>query len=98
MTQIASINNPSSPASPTTTEAGRAGEAGFSKSLEQALEQVSQLQSDAETGVSDVLQGKGGDVHSAVLAVAKADLAFELMVQVRNKIVEAYQEISRLSF
>ena len=42
--------------------------------------------------------GTGEDVHSAMIAIEKADLAFQLMVQVRNKIVQAYQEISRMPF
>lgn len=98
MTPISSVTNLGSTAPSSAAGSTAAGEAGFSKSLEQVLEQVSQLQTDAEAGVADVLQGKSGDVHSAIVAVQKADLAFEMMVQVRNKIVEAYQEISRLNF
>jgi flagellar hook-basal body complex protein FliE len=45
-----------------------------------------------------MLSGNGQDVHSAMIAVQKADLAFELMVEMRNKIVSAYQEISRIPF
>lgn len=37
-------------------------------------------------------------LHSAMIAVEKADLSFQLMMQVRNKIVSAYQEISRMQF
>ena len=45
-----------------------------------------------------VLEGTGTDVHKAVIAVEKADLSFQLMLQVRNKIVAAYQEVERLQF
>jgi flagellar hook-basal body complex protein FliE len=48
--------------------------------------------------VAGVLAGNGADVHSALIAVEKADLSFQLMMQVRNKIVSAYQEISRMQF
>jgi flagellar hook-basal body complex protein FliE len=44
------------------------------------------------------LTGKGEDVHAATLAVEQASLAFDLMLQVRNKVVGAYQEISKLQF
>jgi len=44
------------------------------------------------------LSGEGGDVHTAMIAVEKADLSFQLMMQVRNKVVQAYQEISRMQF
>jgi flagellar hook-basal body complex protein FliE len=45
-----------------------------------------------------MLSGNGQDIHSTMIAVQKADLAFELMVEMRNKIVSAYQEISRIPF
>jgi flagellar hook-basal body complex protein FliE len=66
--------------------------------LRGAVDQVNQLQSDASTKVSSMLSGNGQDIHSTMIAVQKADLAFELMVEMRNKIVSAYQEISRIPF
>jgi flagellar hook-basal body complex protein FliE len=66
--------------------------------LHGAVDQVNQLQSEASVKVSGMLTGNGEDVHSAMIAVQKADLAFELMVEMRNKIVSAYQEISRIPF
>jgi len=59
---------------------------------------MGELQSQAESKVAGVLEGSGADVHSALIAVEKADLSFQLMMQVRNKIVSAYQEISRMQF
>ncbi len=70
----------------------------FYKTLESAIDKVQDLQSSAEQQVSDVLQGNGKDLHAALIAVEKADLSFQLMMQVRNKIVQAYQEISRMPF
>jgi flagellar hook-basal body complex protein FliE len=70
----------------------------FLSVLRGAVDQVSQLQSEAGMKVSTMLSGNGQDVHSAMIAVQKADLAFELMVEMRNKIVSAYQEISRIPF
>jgi flagellar hook-basal body complex protein FliE len=79
---------------------GDTGAAGsdFMSALRSAADQVSQLQSEASLKVSTMLSGNGQDVHSAMIAVQKADLAFELMVEMRNKIVAAYQEISRSPF
>jgi len=71
---------------------------GFTETLRGAMEQVEQLQGDADTKTAALLQGSGMDVHSAMIAVEKADLSFQLMMQVRNKIVAAYQEISRMQF
>lgn len=71
---------------------------GFMDSLRSAVDQVNQLQSAADTQVASMLNGNGQDVHSAMIAVEKANLTFELMVQVRNKIISAYQEVSRIPF
>jgi flagellar hook-basal body complex protein FliE len=70
----------------------------FTASLNQAIEEVENLQSEAQAQVADLLEGKGADVHSAMIAVEKADLSFQLMMQVRNKIVAAYQEVTRMQF
>jgi flagellar hook-basal body complex protein FliE len=71
---------------------------GFADTLRGAMSEMGELSSQAETKVAGVLTGTGTDVHSALIAVEKADLSFQLMMQVRNKIVSAYQEISRMQF
>jgi flagellar hook-basal body complex protein FliE len=71
---------------------------GFVETLRGAIDQAEDLQTAAETKVTGLLQGNGMDVHSALIAVEKADLSFQLMMEVRNKIVAAYQEISRMQF
>jgi flagellar hook-basal body complex protein FliE len=74
------------------------GEADFMGTLRNAMEQVNQLQSEADGKVTQLLNGNGQDVHSAMIAVEKASLAFQMMVQVRNKIVQAYQQVSAIPF
>jgi len=71
---------------------------GFMETLRGAMDQVEQLQGEASAQTAALLEGSGMDVHSAMIAVEKADLSFQLMMQVRNKIVSAYQEISRMQF
>jgi len=71
---------------------------GFREALHSALDDIQQLEGQAEAKVAGVIEGNGADVHSAMIAVEKADLSFQLMMQVRNKIVSAYQEISRMQF
>ena len=71
---------------------------GFSTVLHGAMDDLEQLQSQAEAKVAGVLGGDGTDVHTAMIAVEKADLSFQLMMQVRNKIVSAYQQISSMQF
>lgn len=71
---------------------------GFMETLNGAMKQVESMHTEAETQVEALLQGNGQDLHGALIAVEKADIAFQLMMQVRNKIVNAYQEISRMQF
>ena len=71
---------------------------GFAETLRGAMDELGELGSQADAKVAGVLAGNGADVHSALIAVEKADLSFQLMMQVRNKIVSAYQEISRMQF
>jgi len=71
---------------------------GFMETLQGAMDQSKQLQGAAAAKVAGLLDGSGMDVHTAMIAVEQADLSFQLMMQVRNKIVAAYQEISRMQF
>ena len=48
--------------------------------------------------MSSLVEGNGADVHDAMIAVEKADLSFQLMLQVRNKVVQAYQQIAGMQF
>jgi len=70
----------------------------FLKTVSTAIDQVQQLQGESEKQVMQMLRGNGQDIHTALIAVQKADLSFQLMMQVRNKIVQAYQEIARMPF
>jgi len=78
--------------------AGSPGQSDFMSTLSNAMDQVGQLQSEADGKVAQLLNGNGQDVHSAMIAVEKASLAFAMMVQVRNKIVQAYQQVSGMQF
>jgi len=87
------------PASPSPAQsAGRNNQPDFAQTLREGMRQIDQLQNDAQQKTAQLLQGDGQDVHSAMIAVEKAELSFQLMMQVRNKIVAAYQEVSRMNF
>lgn len=64
--------------------------------LEGAIHKVEQTGKAATQAVEGFLAGEGQDLHTAILATQRADLAFELGLQVRNKVVSAYQEIMRM--
>jgi flagellar hook-basal body complex protein FliE len=74
------------------------GKTEFFQTLETAMDKVQEMQGGADQQVAQVLQGNGQDLHTAMVAVEKADLSFQLMMQVRNKIVQAYQTISQMQF
>lgn len=74
------------------------GKGDFLSALQDSMEAVEGAQNSAETQVAQLLSGKGADLHTAMIAVEKADLSFQLMMQVRNKIVQAYQQISNMQF
>ena len=71
---------------------------GFSDVLKGAISQVSTLQGSADTQVNTLLQGGNADMSKVMISVEKADVAFQLMMQVRNKIVSAYQDIEKMQF
>ena len=85
-------------ADPSALRAPDASGSGFREVLHSAIDDIQQLEGQAGQKIAGVLAGNGEDVHSALIAVEKADLSFQLMMQVRNKIISAYQEISRMQF
>ena len=85
-------------ASTTRATSSAGGQSDFFETLQGAMDQVEQLHQDAQGKVAGMLDGSGEDVHSAMIAAEKAGLAFEMMVQVRNKIVQAYQTVSQMNF
>ena len=89
------IYEPRDPAQP---ECWRQQRGGFEDVLRSAIDQVEELQANSDQQVSALLQGEQGDVHNVMIAIEKADVAFQLMMQVRNKIVNAYQQVSQMQF
>jgi len=82
-------------ATPSPPRAGP-GEAGFAGALREAVEKVSQLQQDSGQEIQRLITGESEDLHKTLLAVQRSELAFELLMEVRNKVVQAYQEIMRI--
>ena len=68
----------------------------FALLLQEAVEGVHRLQQDAATAVQQYTVGKAETLHDTMIAVEKADISLRLLMQVRNKAVEAYQEIMRM--
>ncbi|HUW58495.1 MAG TPA: flagellar hook-basal body complex protein FliE [Planctomycetota bacterium] len=83
-----------SPAGRTQGSAG--GDGSFRDMLFQKIEEVNSLQREAEAAMSNLAERKTENVTEVLVAVQKADLAFKTLMQLRNKLFEAYREINQL--
>jgi flagellar hook-basal body complex protein FliE len=79
---------------PAGSAAGQAGD--FQKVLTGAISQVESLNNSAADSVQKFLRGDNEELHTTILATQKAEVAFQLGLQVRNKVVDAYQEIMKM--
>jgi flagellar hook-basal body complex protein FliE len=79
-------------ASPSVSDGGSS----FKNILNNAIGEVEGARSDAAKSVQNFLSGSGEDLHSTILATQRADLEFQMFMQVRNKVVSAYQEIMKM--
>jgi flagellar hook-basal body complex protein FliE len=70
----------------------------FSDLLTDAVGQVGQLEDVAQKTMAGLMTGSGVDVHQAMIATQKASMAFELALAVRNKAVQAYQQVMSMQF
>lgn len=70
----------------------------FAGMLQSMVQQTSALDQKASQAVTGLLDGSGVEVHDAMIATQKADMAFELALQVRNKAVSAYQQMMSMQF
>jgi len=67
----------------------------FGQALRQSLEQVNRLQTEANASIDELANGKQTDIHQTMIAVEKASVSFELLMQIRNKVISAYDKIMR---
>ena len=72
------------------------GDSQFASVLEGAIEQVERSRENAADSVRRLLGGENDELHETVLATQKAELQFEMFLQVRNKVVNAYQEVMKM--
>jgi len=67
----------------------------FASSLKSAINDVNELQQESEKSIADLATGQVKDLHQAALAIGKAETSMKLMLEIRNKALNAYKEISR---
>lgn len=66
----------------------------FADTLGEALNEVNDMQLNADKAIQDLVTGESKNIHEAMIALSKAELAFKLTMQVRDKVLEAYKEIT----
>lgn len=68
----------------------------FGEMLKQSLEKTNEVQEQADRAVKELIAGRNKNIHETMLMVEKADMNFRLMMQVRNKVIDAYREVMRM--
>jgi flagellar hook-basal body complex protein FliE len=81
-----------------TNAAANSASVPFAGMFQSMVQQTSALDKKASEAVTGLLTGQGVEIHDAMIATQKADMAFELTLQVRNKAVAAYQQMMGMQF
>lgn len=92
-TQRRALNNEIA-ANPSLQSAGPVGS--FAETLGTAVQQVNQLQKSADKAIQNLATGRTDNVADVMVQTEQADIALKLMMQVRNKIIDAYQEVMKM--
>jgi flagellar hook-basal body complex protein FliE len=88
------VSRPQSPARP--AGPGAQGGPSFKDVLMKNLEQVNRMQQDAAKAIEDLSTGRRDDINQVMITTKKAELAFQMLMQVQGKMVDAYEEIKQM--
>ena len=75
----------------------RPKDGGFADVIKQAVERVNDMEQEADQSVQHLVTGQGG-IHETMIALQKADISLRLLLQIRNKALDAYREVMRMGF
>lgn len=90
---LAPISTPALELSPTSKISAAPG---FAEHLKASLMTANTLQNQSSTAQQELATGRNGNIHETLIAMNKASVSFSMIQQVRNKIVQAYQEVMRM--
>ena len=76
----------------------RPDEPAFGEWLSRSIRSVQQMQQEADLAARKLISGENKDIHGTMISMQKAGIAMDLMLEVRNKIIAAYDEIKRMQF
>jgi flagellar hook-basal body complex protein FliE len=102
MTPILPVNLNIPPISSTAAAGGEAlagatpGGASFQSAFNDAVQMVENFSQNASSSINSFLSGEGEELHDVAIKTQEAELSFDMFLQVRNKIVSAYQEVMRM--
>ena len=82
---------------PAENQPSDASTAPFSEFVKRSLADVNRQVLDADQAANDLATGKNQDIHNTMIEMQKAEISFELVMQIRNKLISAYDEIRRMS-
>jgi len=68
----------------------------FADALKKSFEQVNEHQAQADQAIRELVAGRNKNIHETMLAIERADSSLKLMMQVRNKVLDAYREVMRM--
>jgi flagellar hook-basal body complex protein FliE len=91
LTPLSGTGNPASSGTPTPSDGSSFGDL-----LQQALKEVNDTQASSEQEARNLMSGNATDMHTAILAVQKADVSFQMMMAVRSKLVDAYRAVMQM--
>ena len=83
-------------AAPAAPAAGTQGGAAFQSAFTDAIQKVESFGQNATASINNFLSGEGEELHNVAIKTQEAEMSFDLFLQVRNKIVSAYQEVMRM--
>jgi flagellar hook-basal body complex protein FliE len=91
---------PIQPIKPVPGQGGAAGASGvdFKDVLSRSIKQLSEVNQNADQAIEQMATGELQDVHQVMIALEKASLTFKTMMQIRTKLLDAYQEVMRMRF
>ena len=95
---IGQIGQAPSVSSATNKSSSAGGGSGFSKLVDNFVSETNEAQINSDQAIEDLVHGRTDNVEQVVLAVANAELSFQMFMEVRNKLIDSYNELMRMQF
>ena len=93
---IGRVQGPGAPRKGAKAQPAKANQPSFKETLNGFMKEVNQMQSKADESIKKMAAGEINDVHQVMNSVQEANLAFNMMMEIRNKVLDAYQEVMRM--